>query len=647
MLNLSIMPLDTDHIDEICADIIEQQKSGVSTHAMMIMYFSPQGTPPINRAAQYCQKYDLFREKLDPAGAKYGVLVQSTLGHISIPALPHPFQNVVSLVDGSELKSTCCPLDQGFQKYIRGQMHTLATHSPSVVMIDDDVGLVYRDVKGCACPLHMAEFNRRAGTQMTREELYAHTQGNTEEDKRYTEIYVQLQSDALCQAVRSMRAGIDEVDPSILGVVSGIYTGGFCEFSDRISEAFAGASNPRIVRMNNGMYTAAGARFFTVNMYRAAILKAHLHGKADIFLAETDTCPQNRYSTSAALLHAHFTGTILEGATGAKHWITRLHANEPNAGKAYRKQLAQYHGFYEKLTEYAKELKPFGCRMPLSLKQDYRFVPSESGIWMSPWSSCVLERLGLPLYFSNERGGAVFLDDLSVDGFTDDEIKAFFEGTIVLSAVAAKKLNARGFGKYTGVALAEWHGKQISGEIVNGHHIARQPGLYELIPQADTVEVLSYNYHKPDANTEEPLFPAVTGYQNPSGGYSVVFCGTPDTPFHYAKAFSMLNETRKQQLIEILSRNGDLPVYYPEDAEVYLRAGYLDNGEMLCAFFNLSLDPSDEIVLQSSSSVRSVEMLGADGTRVPCRFRQEADGKITVDEPALTLAPVILFIQTN
>ena len=97
MLNLSIMPLDTDHIDEICADIIEQQKSGVSTHAMMIMYFSPQGTPPINRAAQYCQKYDLFREKLDPAGAKYGVLVQSTLGHISIPALPHPFQNVVSL----------------------------------------------------------------------------------------------------------------------------------------------------------------------------------------------------------------------------------------------------------------------------------------------------------------------------------------------------------------------------------------------------------------------------------------------------------------------------------------------------------------------------------------------------------------------
>jgi len=26
MLNLSIMPLDTAHVDEICTDIIEQQK---------------------------------------------------------------------------------------------------------------------------------------------------------------------------------------------------------------------------------------------------------------------------------------------------------------------------------------------------------------------------------------------------------------------------------------------------------------------------------------------------------------------------------------------------------------------------------------------------------------------------------------------
>lgn len=644
MLNLSIMPLDTDHIDEICTDIIEQQRTGVSTHAMMMMHFSPVGTPPANRAEEYCQKYDLFRKRLDEADAKYGVLVQSTLGHIHPPALPHPFQNVISLVDGSELKSTCCPLDPGFRKYIKAQMRTLATHRPSVVMIDDDVGLVYRDVKGCACPLHIAEFNRRAGTNMTREELYAHTQGKSEEDQYYTNLYIQLQSDALEGAVKAMRAGIDEVDPSILGVASGIYTKGFCEFSDRIADAFAGNGNPRIVRMNNGMYTAAGARWFTVNMYRAAILKEHLKNKVDIFLAETDTCPHNRYSTSAALLHAHFTGTILEGATGAKHWVTRLQANEPNAGKAYRKKLSHYHRFYEALTTYVKRLTPIGCRIPLSLAQDYGFVPSESSLWISPWSSCVLERLGLPLYFAADGEGAVFLDDLAPDRFNDEEIRAFFKNTVVLSAIAAKKLIARGFGDYIGATLSEWNGKQIGGEIIDGHKINKQIGLLQLTPNDPKVVPLSYTFHKPNIDTTELLFPAVTGFENPAGGYTVVFCGTPDTPFNYATAFSMLNESRKHQFVKILEKQNNLPVYYPEDAEVYIRAGYLDSGELFCAFFNIGLDVLEDLPLCCKHPIKKIEALTCDGERVACDFSVE-NGIVRIHQTVGVLSPVILFLE--
>lgn len=78
---------------------------------------------------------------------------------------------------------------------------------------------------------HMAEYNRRAGTNMTREELYAHTQGSSEEDKRYTQIYVDVQRDGIVSAVKAMREGLDEVDPSIQGIVSGIYVTTFCEFS--------------------------------------------------------------------------------------------------------------------------------------------------------------------------------------------------------------------------------------------------------------------------------------------------------------------------------------------------------------------------------------------------------------------------------
>ena len=187
MLNLSIMPLDAEHVEEISEDIVEQQKSGVSSHALFMMKFNPEGTPPVDKASKQCEIYDLYRKRLDKAGAKHGVLVQATLGHITHPSEPYPFQPTVSLVTGEERDVTACPLDPSLREYMKGQMRTLASHSPSVIMIDDDVGLFYKPTKGCACKYHMAQFCRRAGVEMSREELYRHTQGTSPEDKRYTD----------------------------------------------------------------------------------------------------------------------------------------------------------------------------------------------------------------------------------------------------------------------------------------------------------------------------------------------------------------------------------------------------------------------------------------------------------------------------
>ncbi len=646
MLNLSIMTLNEERIDEICEDIINQQKSGVSTHAMFMMTFNAECTPPLNKAEEQCRIYDMYREKLDKAGAKHGVLVQATLGHIVVPRDKHPYQVATSLINGEEMVTTCCPFDPGFHDYIKNQMKILAAHNPSIVMIDDDVGLLYRRTKGCACQRHMAEFNRRAGTNMTREQLYAHTQGNSEEDKKYTQIYVDLQRDSLLEAVKAMRAGLDAVNPKIQGVVSGIYTSTFCEFSGDVARTFAGEGNPSVARLNGGPYAKPGSKYFTTNFFRAAILKENTKDKIDVFLAETDTCPQNRYSTSAAMLHGHFTASILEGAQGAKHWVTRLgNTYEPNSGKAYRAILSKYSKFYEKLSEYAKELKPFGCRIPLTLMQNYGFVPKSQGLNLSPWSSCVLERFGLPLYFSNDDGGAVFLDDFSADGFSDEEVKNFLKGTLILSAGAAEKLCARGFADYLGVKVSPWGNIVSSGEKILNNFSAVQYEKKLLTILGENTKVLSSIVRKnPETGVFEDVAPAVTRLENCLGGEVVVFCGTPDTPFGYNTSFSLLNETRKKQFIDILSKNGHIPVYYPEDGEVYLRAGYLENGEIMVAFFNIGFDQFEEIPVVSAKKVTNVEKLNPDGTRSKCEFKEE-NGVIYVKEVLNTLMPAVLFIS--
>lgn len=646
MLNLSIMPMNEEHVDAYCEDIIAQQRDGVSTHAMLMMYFNPECTPALNKAEAQCRVYDKYRERLDKAGAKHGVLVQATLGHITKPREPYPFMPSISLVTGEERDVTCCPMDPHFHRYIKEQFKTLAQHKPELIMLDDDLGLLYKPTKGCACKYHMAEFNRRAGTNMTREELYAHTQGNSEEDKYYTNIYVEVQKDGIVSAVKAMREGVDEVDPTIQGVVSGIYTSTFCEFSQYTAQAFAGKGNPAIVRLNGGPYSMSSeGRFFTSLIFRAAILRENVKDKVDIFLAETDTCPQNRYSTSAARMHGHFVASILEGATGAKHWITRTVAFEPNAGKAYRKILSKYAGFYEKLADYTKELRPFGCRIPLTLMQNYGFVPASQGLNLSPWATCVLERFGFPLYFANEGEGAVFLDDFSVDGFDDDQIRSFLAGTLVLSVGAVEKLVQRGFAQDLGVTVREWQGAAIAGEKVYGNRLTAQYEKKELVPCREDVEVLSKVIHRePNTGALVDLFPGVTRLNNSLGGETICFCGTPDMPFKYFTAFSLLNETRKKQFIDILSVRNHLPLYYPEDGEIYLRAGYLPSGEIMAAFFNLGFDQLEDIPFVCSKNITKVEKLNPDGSRSACEFTVE-DGVVRVQEPMYTLMPVVLFLS--
>ena len=368
-----------------------------------------------------------------------------------------------------------------------------------------------------------------------------------------------------------------------------------------------------------------------------------LSNKADVYLAETDTCPQNRYSTSAQLLHAHFTGNILEGVSGAKHWITRLGTFEPNSGKAYRDKLAKYRGFYEALSGLAGKLDWVGCKIPLPREFGFNFTADPYHGICNGWGPCVLERMGLPLYFSAKEGGAIFLDDRYDFDFSDDEIRDMLTGTVFLSSGAAKSLIQRGFGDLLGVDVRDWDGVNISGEqlYVNGNCINGQVGARELIVTDPDTVVDSMAYHMRDGKYKDSLFPASTIFRNKLGGTAIVFCGTPNTVFSFRTAFSFLNESRKLQLVKMLKSSGNLPIYYPEDAEVYLKAAKMEDGSMFCAVFNLGLDILEELPFTTDLEFRSVEKLSPEGAWEPVSFKNEVAG-YTVQTAANPLDPVML-----
>lgn len=645
MLNYSIMRLDKDHVEEYCQDIKYQLDNGISTMPLFAMTLTPEGDPAIDKASMLCETYVKYKSRLDEMGLPSGVLIQASIGHGWKLNQESAFTKYVALKDGQEL-AICCPLDKGFQKYIREATATIAKTKPDHIMFDDDFRLMGdRPTLACACSLHMAEFNRRAGTQMTREEMIEAFKVGDEQAERYREIFVSTQIDSLIECAREMRAGIDSVDPTL--------PGSFCACGDGTEGAYeiaaihSGKGNPIVLRLHNGNYCKADPRNFIHAIHRAATEISTLRGKPDVLLAETDTCPQNRYSTPASRLHSQFTFTILEGAKGAKHWITRG-IYEPRSGVAYRRKLAKYSGFYNELSSINDGLVWLGCKIPVAPRPFYPLLEGERNLSENDgWCAHVLDRFGLPVHFSNSGEGVCFFDGDRDRAFTDGELIEMLSGAVVLDAPAAERFIERGLGKYLGVSLRRRAAdeRNASGELYypSGSSSAQQ-NVREITPLSADVKRYSDVYHLRDGKYVDIMFPGVTAYKNELGGTAVVFAGESTFEYDIVHAFGFLTEARKDQMIQILSDLDSLPIYYPEDAEVLMKAAKMPDGRLLCALLDMTLDPIDQLPLVIERDVRSISKLMPDGSYENVGFSRDGQ-RYTLDLTADIFDPLILIIE--
>ena len=643
----SIMGLNMDYVDEICEDIREQYENGIMTCALFSMTLTPEGDPPVDKAEAMCQKYDLFRSRLEKMGVPNGVLVQASIGHNYHLSKPFAFEPYVKLTDGTRTE-TVCPYDKGFLEYIRNALRTIASHHPDHIMIDDDLRLMARSAGGCYCSLHEVRMRELTGEAMTRERFHEVLLMKNERAREVELLFAQTQKEAVLGAARAMRDGIDMVDPTL--PASFCCVGTNAEYAAEISEILAGKGNPRVVRINNARYTAPGTRFFSKQMFMGRAQIEKLRPYVDVILAETDTCPQNRYSTSAAYLHAQFTASLIEGAKGAKHWITRLPSFEPGSGRAYRQKLSKYRGFYEAIAELEPKLHWRGCRINVTREPEIS-IDVVNGFQqgvdrMDGWGLCVLERLGIPMYFSPENGGALCMEGDTDARLCDSEVMAALSGTVILASDTAKRLIARGFGEFLGVDVRDWNGETPSYELIveDMRRTTLQAQICELVPLSSETKSLSVVYHQVEGSDRKPLFPGTTSFRNSIGGTVYVFCGTPQVPYGLGPTFSFLNESRKRQLVRMLTDAGELPIYYPNDEEVYFRAADIEDGRRFCALWNLGADPIERVELVIADTVKNINRLLPDGSLEALDFTVK-ENLYSLDCTVLTMDPLVLVIE--
>jgi hypothetical protein len=349
-----------------------------------------------------------------------------------------------------------------------------------------------------------------------------------------------------------------------------------------------------VARINNARYLQDTLRPFPAWLHLTASQVAALPREATV-LCEPDTYPQNRYSMAAAMLKAHLLLSAFEGCRGSKLWVTRMSFFEPGSGRAYRRIL----GENARLFQFAFDLQPEwqGVCIPLPETPRFNFQPSTQS-WHEGWHT-IFARMGIPLHFSKKPGDVSALAQAQIDELTEAQLHGLFQqSNVLLDGGAAEALTRRGLAAVCGCQAQAWNLPHVSLEQLDDGTQMEAKGRYaHLTPMGEDVSVLSTLMHRTYALAAESdaLAPGTIRSRNADGRIAITIAN--HLGGQHIDAFGFFHETRKRQLIDLLNRLAPLPVWYPEDAELFLKAGTLADGTRIVIVANLGLDSLEEIPL--------------------------------------------------
>lgn len=625
---INIAPLNGGHEEEVARDLKQLAMDTVVDAAAFCCSLHPEGDPVFDKAAVLSGRFLRMKAMLKDSGIACGILIQSSMGHGWVPDAPSPFPRIENR-DGSR-PYTMCPLGRDFQDYIRRQVAALAACRPDFIMLDDDTRLITGH-DGCFCPLHLEEMRRLTGREFTRESLVA----AMEDDPGLAETFDTLLKDSIVKLAGIIREEMDRVDPAMAG--SFCSCAGDIRHAGDISAVMAGKGGRRTIRLNNGRYTVEGLRDIPRWLSFTARQLASLPGDA-LILDEPDTCPHNRYSTSAASLNHHIIMGLQEGCGGIKLWITRLAEYEPASGTAYREVMKRNSGLYREIIRLAPEWD--GVRIKVSAPPAEPKFPA----FYRNWADCALGFMGIPVSFGREPGRISALGGEEAAGMTDGELRELLSGNLLLDGGAALALARRGCSHLIGVRAAEWNLPTPAFETAENWRFERSCRAVDLRDTLPGAVRLSTLFGRAAALSEEAteLAPGSLEFVNSEGGRIITMAAILPVDFSLP-SYYFYSEARRRQLITLLNRFGEKLCWYTGDAPLLLKTGRSAQGDRLVLADNLGYDRLETLTLAMPEIPGGIRRLSGGGEWEDVPFTVEA-GTVIVRTVLETMAPVILRI---
>jgi hypothetical protein len=178
MLTLRLQFSPRQNPADLTAQLLELIQSA-PVDEVMFFYFGEEqnnGHETLEEIQTWLEHSRPFRQALQQRGIAVSLNPWHTLLHGDSGRRLKDGQNWQTMVDphGHAAQAVVCPLDPDWQAYYLETLKLYAREGFRVVWIDDDIRYHNHaplDWGGCFCPRHVAEFNRRAGTNASREDI--------------------------------------------------------------------------------------------------------------------------------------------------------------------------------------------------------------------------------------------------------------------------------------------------------------------------------------------------------------------------------------------------------------------------------------------------------------------------------------------
>lgn len=467
------------------------------------------GYHPLKQVEELCRTIQKQMDAFRALGIRAGINLWPTFGAQDVgcdPNLrpPMPFPHMVGY-DGSPAPALACPSSPEFLSYIREKFHIMAKARPDFIWVDDDCRLTHMGSPyPCFCQGCVARFqNGRFGS---RKELV--TALNQPENAKLRREWCAYNADRLANFCKTVRAAVDEVDPSIetpfmsVGYSHTTYSGDYLE-------KCAAALRAKAFRPGHGFYWDDRPRELFSKTMDIARQVQRLPIHEDI-LMEEESHPRIPLDKANAIRILEIGASLGAGCNGiAFNHLFKCSGSDPAFYlEEEMKLLHQCRPMFQRFNEFARELPMAGIwpidnewkMAGMEVEEDGWFQEDKRGYGFDTadnWAT-----YGFALSADPEHAYANLLHGRMVETFSDDQIQALFEKPVLMDHEALAVLEKRGLSHLAGATLGKTHegieevltDHPLNGEFKGSSRSPLFASAHDLLPLPGwTAEELAYN----------------------------------------------------------------------------------------------------------------------------------------------------------